>query len=128
MATAASDTTRQKTNQGASRALDPLDLFDVRPRFRREIGSEALDVIGAAPRIDDAGGAGFLLQNNLGVAGDARREIGRQRQRLVERIGVQRLGVALGRRHRLHGGAHHVVEDILCGQRPARGLAMRAQR
>src|SRR5260370_1438362 len=36
--------------------------------------------------------------------------------------------MALRRRHRLDGSAHHVVVDVLRGQRPARGLAMRAQR
>ena len=98
------------------------------PGLGREIVGQPLDIIGAAPGIDDAGGAAFLLQEQLRVAGDSGREIGRQRQRLVKRIGVQRLGMALGCGHRLDGGAHHVVVDVLRGQRPARGLAVRAQR
>ena len=109
-------------------AAERLDFLDMAPGLGREIAGQPLDIIGAAPGIDDAVGAAFLLQEQLRVARDAGGEIGRQRQRLVERIGVQRLGVALGRRHRLDGGAHHVVEDVLRGQRPARGLAMRAQR
>ena len=108
-------------------AAEFFDLLDMAPGLGREIARQPLDIIGAAPGIDDAGGAAFLLQEQLRVARDPRREIGRQRQRLVERIGVQRLGMALGRRHRLDGGAHHVVVDVLRGQRPARGLAMRAQ-
>ena len=71
----------------------------------REFVSQPLDVIRAAPGIDDAGGAGFLLQDDLSIARDAGGKIGRQRQRLVERIGMQRLGLALRRRHRLDHGA-----------------------
>src|SRR5262249_1290556 len=63
-----------------------------------------------------------------GVAGDARGEVGRQRQRLVQRIGVQRLRAALRRRHRLDAGAGDIVEHVLGGKRPAGGLAMGAQR
>ena len=109
-------------------AAELLDLLDVAPGLGGEIARQPLDIIRAAPGIDDAGGAALLLQEQLGVAGDARGEVGRQRQRFVERIGVQRLGVALRRRHRFHRRAHHVVEDVLRGQRPARCLAMRAQR
>ena len=113
---------------GLGHAAELLDLLDMTPGLRSEIAREPLDVIRAAPGIDDAGGAALLLQEELGVAGDARREVGRQRQRFVERVGVQRLGVALRCRHRLHRRAHHVVEHVLRGQRPARGLAVRAQR
>ena len=102
--------------------------LDVAPGLLRELGGQPLDIERAAPGVDDAGGAALLLQEELGVAGDARGEVGRQRQRLVERVGVQRLGVPLGRRHRLDRGAHDVVEHVLRGERPARGLAMGAQR
>ena len=67
------------------------------------------------------------MQHKLGVARDPCGKIARQRQRLVERIGVQRLRAALRRRHRLDAGAHHVVEHVLRGERPARGLGVRAQ-
>ena len=70
----------------------------------------------------------FKLQHELGVAGDARGEIGGQRQRLVERVGVQRLGMALRRRHGLDAGAHHIVEHVLRGEAPAARLAMGAER
>ena len=109
-------------------AAGRLDLLDVRPRLRRQLVGEPLDVVAAAPRVDHPGRARLLLEEQLGVAGDAGREVGRQRQRLVERVGVQRLGVALGRGHRLDAGAHDVVEHVLRGERPARGLAVRAQR
>ena len=70
---------------------------------------------------------GFFLDDQLGVAGDARRELGRQRNGFIERIGVQRLGATKNGRHRFNGGAHDVVVRVLLGQRPARGLAVRAQ-
>jgi hypothetical protein len=76
---------------------------------------EILDVIRAGPRIDRAADAGFLLEIELGVARDAGREIGGQRQRLVERVGVQRLRLAAGGGQRLKAGAGDVVEGILGG-------------
>ena len=121
----------QLGNAGLDRlrhAAELFDFLDMTPGLGGEIAREPLDIIRAAPGIDDAGRAAFLLQEQLRVAGDPRRKIGRQRQGLVERVGMQRLGVALGRRHRLDRGAHHIVEDVLRGQRPAGSLAMRAQR
>ncbi len=94
-------------------AAERLDFLDVAPGFCREIAGQPLDIIGAAPGIDDAVGAAFLLQEQLRIARDAGREIGRQRQRLIECVGMQRL--------------HHVVVDVLRGQRPAGGLAVGAQ-
>ena len=98
----------QLRNAGLDRlghAAELLDLLDVAPGLARKLLRQPLDIERAAPGIDDAGGAAFLLQHDLGVAGDAGGEVGRQRQRLVERVGVQRLGVALRRRHRLDAGA-----------------------
>ena len=69
----------------------------------------------------------LLLEQELGVAGDPGAEVGRQRDRLVERVGVQALGMALGGGHRLDAGAADVVEHVLRGQAPAAGLAVGAQ-
>ncbi len=96
--------------------------------LRGQLVGQPLDVVAAAPRIDDAAGAGLLLQQELRVAGDAGGEVGRQRDGLVERVGVQRLRVALRRRHGLDARARHVVEHVLRGEAPARRLAVRAQR
>jgi hypothetical protein len=63
----------------------------------------------------------------LGVAGDAGREVGRQGDGFVEGVGVQRLGAAEGGGHRLQAGAGDVVERVLLGQAPAGGLAVGAQ-
>ena len=55
---------------------------------------QALDVVGAGQRIDDMGDPGLLLQDQLGVAGDAGGEFRRQGNRFVERVGVQALRAA----------------------------------
>ena len=108
---------------GLGHAAGLLGLLDVRPRALGEVVGQPLDVVGAGPRVDRPRRAALLLQQQLGVAGDPGREVGRQRDRLVEGVGVQRLGVALGRGHRLDAGAADVVEDVLRGERPAAGLA-----
>ena len=69
-------------------AAERFDLLDMAPGFLGEFVSEPLNVIGAAPRIDNAEAACFLLQHNLGIARDAGGEVGRQRQRFIERIGM----------------------------------------
>ena len=109
-------------------AAEPIDLGDVAERARREIVRQPLDIERAAPRIDDPGRARLLLQKQLRIAGDAGGEVGGQGERLVERVGMQRLGLPLRRRHRLDRGPRDVVEDVLRRERPARGLAMRAER
>jgi hypothetical protein len=70
---------------------------------------------------------GLVLEEELGVAGDAGREIGGQRDGFIERIGVQRLGVTQRCGHGLDAGARDVVERVLFGERPARGLRVGAQ-
>ena len=66
-----------------------LDLGDVRHCLVCQFIGEPLDMVAAAPRVDSAGRAALLLQEQLGVAGDARREVGGQRERFVEGVGVQ---------------------------------------
>jgi hypothetical protein len=75
-------------------AAECLDLVDERHRRRGDRMRQALDVIAAAKRVDDVRNAGFLGEDQLGVAGDPRRGRGRQRQGLVERVGVQRPSAA----------------------------------
>jgi len=57
-------------------------------RARREVVGEPLDVVAAAPRVDGPRGPRLLLELELRVAGDARGEVRRQREGLVERVGV----------------------------------------
>ena len=106
---------RQPLVDRPGHAAGLLDLGDVAPRAAGEVVGEPLDVGAAAPRVDDLGRARLLLQQELGVAGDAGREVGRQGERLVQRVGVQPLRVPLRGGHRLDAGA-----DRRCCRRPAR--------
>ena len=94
-----------------------LDLLDQRPGLVLQLAGQRLDIPAAAERIGDRGNAAFLGQDQLRVAGDPGREIGRQRDRLVEAVGVQRLRAAEHRRQRLDRGADDVVVGVLLGQR-----------
>ena len=73
------------------------------------------------------GDAGLVADDLLRAQRDARRALGRQRQRLVAAVGVQRLRAAEHRRHRLHRDADDVVVGLLRGQRAAGGLRVEAQ-
>ena len=118
---------RQAREHRFRHAAERLGLVDQRPRRGDQTGGKTLNVIRPAERIDDARDSRFLLEYQLGIAGDAGRELGRQRYRLVERVGVQRLRAAERRRQRLDGGARHIVVGILRLQRYAGSLAVGAQ-
>ena len=109
-------------------AASGLDFLDVGQRLLGQVVGQALDVIAAAPGVGDAGRAALHLQEQLGVARDARREVGRQGQGLVQGVGVQALGLAVHGRHGFDAGARDVVEHVLGRQRPTAGLAVRTQR
>ena len=118
---------RHAGGHGLGHAAHLLDLLDQLPGRLGQIGGQLLDVIRPRQRIDDIGDAGLFLQDQLGVAGDAGGMLGRQADRLIERIGVQRLGAAQHRRKRFVGRAHNIVVGVLFGQAHAGGLAMGAQ-
>ena len=79
---------RHACGHGLGHAAERLDLIDQLLRLVRERGGERLHVVGAAQRVHHAGHPGLVLQDELGVARDAGGEIGGQRHRLVQRIGV----------------------------------------
>ena len=64
----------------------------------------------------------LVLNINLGVTCDTGREVCRQGDGLVKRIGVQRLSVSQYGSHGLDTGATYIVEGILLGERPSRCL------
>jgi len=70
---------------------------------------------------------GLLLDDDLGVAGDAGREVRRQTDRLVQGVGVQGLRPAQGRREGLERRADHVVVGVLLREAPSGGLAVGPQ-
>ena len=51
-----------------------FNLLDMSPCALYESVGEAFDVVGSRPRVYYAANAGFILQVQLGVAGNARRE------------------------------------------------------
>ncbi len=109
-------------------AAQRLDLVDQRHRRRRDRMSQVFDVIAAAQWIDDMRDAGLLGEDQLCVARDPGRERGRQGQRLVKRIRVQRLRAAEHRGQGLDRRADDVVVRVLFGQADAGCLTVRAQR
>ena len=97
------------------------------PGSLHQLVGQRLDIVGAAPRVQHLTDRRFILKVKLGVAGDARREVGWQRDGFIQGVGVQGLGVAQRRRQRLDAGAGDIVERVLLGQAPTRGLAMGPQ-
>ena len=62
---------RQAGIDGFRHAAKLFDFLDVLPSLSGKLVSEPLDIIAAAPRIDDARRPGFIFNEELGVAGDA---------------------------------------------------------
>ena len=104
-----------------------FDFREQRARLLEQGGREAFDIVATAQRIRDIGNAAFFLDHQLRVTRDTGTEISRQRNRLVERVRVQRLRAAQNCGHRLDRGADDVVVRILLLQAYATGLAVRAQ-
>src|SRR5829696_5592488 len=109
-------------------AAELLDLVDQVLRALLDLVGQRLDEVGAGERVDRVGGAGLVGQDLLGAQGDAGGALGRQRQRLVEAVRVQRLGAAAHRGEALERDAHDVVLRLLRGQRDAAGLGVESQR
>ena len=102
-------------------------FLDQLPGFFGDVVGQRLHHVGTTPGINHLGDAGFFLDDELGVASNAGRELSRQCNCFVQRVGVQRLGAAEYCGHRLNRGTNHVVVGVLLGQRPAGCLAMGAQ-
>jgi hypothetical protein len=99
------------------------DLEDLALVLRRQ----ALDVVRAAQRVDDVGGAGLVGDDLLRAQRDAHRLLGRDRERLVHAVGVQALRAAEHRGERLQARAHDVDLVLRLGERRGRRLAVEAQ-
>ena len=103
-------------------------FLDVAPGPLDQFVGQRFDVIRTAPRVQHLADRGFVLQVKLGVAGDAGRKVGRQRNGFIQSVGVQRLGMTQRRRQRLDAGAGDIVERILLGQAPARSCLLYTSR
>ena len=106
------------------RAAEPVDLVDVGLRPVLDVAGEALHHVGPAQRVDGRRHPRLVREDLLGPERDAHRRLGGQGQRLVHRVGVQRLAAAQNGGQRLHGDAHDVVLRLLRGQRAARRLGV----
>ena len=71
------------------RAALLVDLLDQRPRALLDLGRQRLDVVGAGERVDGVGGAGLVGDHLLGPQRELGGAFGRERERLVEAVGVQ---------------------------------------
>lgn len=68
-----------------------IRLFNQLARTADQFACQCLDVIRAAQGIDDIGDAALVLQDELGIARNAARKPGWQRDSFVKAIGVQAL-------------------------------------
>ena len=94
---------------------------------RLEVVGQPLDGVGAADRIHGVGDSRLTRDDLLRPERDTRRLLGRQRQRLVAAVAVQRLRAAEHRRQRLDGDADDVVVGLLSRERAAGRLRVKAQ-
>ncbi len=112
---------------GPQHAAQGINLLDGLARQILDLAGQLLDRECTAHRVHRICHARFVRQNLLRAQRQQRRSLRRQRQRLIEGIGVQRLAAAQHRRQRLHGDAHQVVVRLLRRQRRAGRLRVKAQ-
>ena len=101
---------------GFRHATERLDFLHELPRLVGDAVGERLDVVAAAQWVDDVGDARLLGEDELRVARDARRELARERDRFVERVGVQALRATEHGGERLDRGADDVVVRVVLGE------------
>ena len=118
------DQARLDGRQRAAGRLDPLDQL-----HRRSLDPirGLLDRVGAAHGIDGVRDAAFRGDDLLRSERDAGGFLGRQRQRLVAAVAVERLRPAEHGCQRLERHADDVVVGLLGGERAAGGLRVEAQ-
>ena len=109
------------------RAAELVDALDQLPRAALDLGGQRLDVVGAGERVDGVGGARLVGDDLLGPERDLGGALGRERERLVVAVGVERLRPAADGRERLQRDAHDVVLRLLGGEGDAAGLRVEAQ-
>ena len=98
---------------GLGHTAERLNFLDVFPSLVGNLLREFLHIVRTGPRVDFAAYLSFILNEDLGIAGNTSREVGRQGDSLVKRVGMERLGVAQYGSHSLYAGTSDVVERIL---------------
>ena len=83
------------------------------PSLVHEFVGQALYVVRTCPRVDLLTDESFLLDVDLRVTSDTSGEVGRQSNRFVEGVGVERLRVPEGCTHSFDTRTTDVVEGIL---------------
>ena len=117
----------QAACNGFGHAAHFLNLFDQRPGLINKIRSEFFHIVRPSQRINHIGHPRLLLQNELSVAGNARRGFSGQGNGLIKTVGMERLRATQNRGHRFKSSAHDVIIGILLLQTHTRGLAMGPQ-
>ncbi len=108
-------------------AAEGEDLVEDRVGLGLDLVRQRLDVPAAAEGVGHVDHAGLLHDHLLRAQGDLGGLLAGQRERLVEGVGVQRVGAAEHGRERLDAGADDVVVGLLGGERDAGGLGVEAQ-
>ena len=101
-----------------------LDLGEQSLGLALQPVGQRLQVVRPAQRVGHVGHPGLVGEDLLGPERDADRFLGGQRQGLVQRVGVERLGAAQHRGQRLVRHPGHVVVRLLRGQRHPGRLAV----
>ena len=109
------------------RTAQAVDAFDQLARFALDPVRPLLDRVGAAERIDRVGHTAFVQDDLLRPQRNRGAFLGRQRQRLVAAVAVERLRAAEHRRQRLQRDPHDVVVRLLRRQRAAGRLRVKTQ-
>src|SRR5215208_5327077 len=117
---------REALFDGRYHAPHLVNLVEILVGLPLELVGQGLDEVGAAERVYGVRYTGLQGCYLLRPDGDAHRFFCRQRERLVERVGVQALGAAEDGRQSLEGGAGDVVVRLLRGQGDACGLGVEA--
>ena len=112
---------------GRQRAARRVDLGDERARAFLDSVGLTLDGPGASDRVDRVGDAGFRRDDLLRPQREPRRLLGRQRQRFVAAVAVERLRATEHGGHRLNRDADDVVVRLLRRERAAGGLRVETQ-
>src|SRR5262249_59108848 len=89
------------------------DLAEIVPGLFFELAGQLLDEVRAAERVYGVGGAGLVGDDLLSPESDQRRAFGREGQRLVVAVAVQRLRAAEHGGQGLDRHARDVVDRLL---------------
>ena len=100
-------------------AAQGFDFLNMRPGTADDFVGKRFHIVGTAPGVDNFADLRLVLNIELRITRNARREVGRQGDSFVECIGMQGLRVAESCAHGLHRRTRDIVERVLRRKRPA---------